>query len=454
MVGFRTLNALPFQTGNTRTYNTFSGTGFRPLDSQLSVNYITTGPLSDFDTSIFEDYAPTYIPIPQHYYDPSKGIYEHDGKEIIDDTLTLEGPSFEDKSLGKGNYITATDILGPPPKEDYGHPGVSDTQKSSGNDNKDDGGGFGSAGTTGGAGSGDSGDVSRGSWSTGGQIPPMYAVAGDAIPTYEDLVFQQKLAADLEQKRKEEEAATAGTKSTGSPSTDLINFGSGMYDLASSLFGVDKIKEDPTKAGTIGITSYGLNEILGNSYFDPASFVVSKGVGSIYDYIFNKPEEFTGYPDQIGIEDISGYGPEADGYTSNKDYDQSAFDFSPFNVDPNTGQVMTAQSDTIPGDYSPPSVNISVYDTANPYIDSLKTAFADFNIEFEAEQEAKRQAAIDAAKEAAAAAAAANNNTGGFDTSMGGYTVSDGHGGSYNTDSSGTSGYSDPGGVVGMSDYE
>ena len=65
MVGFRMLNALPFQTGNTKVYNTFSGTGFRPLDSQLSANYITTGPLSNFDTSIFEDYAPTYIPIPQ-----------------------------------------------------------------------------------------------------------------------------------------------------------------------------------------------------------------------------------------------------------------------------------------------------------------------------------------------------------------------------------------------------
>jgi hypothetical protein len=113
------------------------------------------------------------------------------------------------------------------------------------------------------------------------------------------------------------------------------------------------------------------------------------------------------------------------------------------------------RKDIVDSGYTRPSVNISLYDTPNPYIDNLKSAFAEFNIEFEAEQEAKRQAAIDAANAAAAAAAYGGStwsSSGGNDP--GGYTVSDGRGGSYRTDSSGTSGYSDPGGVVGMSDYE
>jgi len=106
-------------------------------------------------------------------------------------------------------------------------------------------------------------------------------------------------------------------------------------------------------------------------------------------------------------EDITIYGaipgdyspPKTSGIT--KDYTSTstgpAFDYSPKNINPSTGQTMTPQTDTIPGDYSPPSVNISVYDTPNPYMEDLQAAFDEFNTEFETKQEAKRQDASAAA---------------------------------------------------------
>jgi len=410
MVGFRKLTA-PLLTGNTQvsalglpsfsTYTPSFGYGFRP-GSTIGGN-ITMGPLGGIDPSIFANYSPSYVPPPPPPPAPA--------------------PKTSGGGGGGGGFTPTS------PKDYYGDSMNSNDQEGYGDQGNGGGGpsskagGYGGSKSSSGAGSGSTAGSKQGgpgSWSTGGTIPPMYAQEG--VDT-EKKLREQGLLGTLGA------ADTANKVITGNSFFDpVVSLALGAYNLGSA------IKEQ------------GFYDGITPDILEPARDTAVEFIKDIFGFKDDKPEITpvdTTIPGYYGTIPGDYSPPKTSGIT--KDYTDTstsrAFDYSPGNINPSTGQTMTPQTDTIPGNYSPPSVNISLNEiTADNFTDpsttffaDLQAAFAEFNTQFEAEQEAKRQADIDAAN---AAAAAANANSGSFN--KGEYDAAGGWG-------PGVGGYNDPG---------
>jgi hypothetical protein len=467
MVGFR--STTPLLTGNTqvaamglpsipsvnpgfRMGNTnmpLPGLGFR---AGPSVGGGITGTFGGgIDPNIFANYKPTYIPIPQTYYNPSIGRYEHDGKEIIDDRIPglQKGPnSSVDIGVG-GDYVTASEILGPPPKESYGHPGVSDNQKGGGggnygsykdlsgspHDNTGGGGGGGRSGSSSGSGRGGPPGAGGSGYSTGGrvqtsrQIPPVYANQGEVMPDYEDIERRERerkeaiaAKATAKEEAKFKDVVDAASRGLGfaslfgnevagkvSPYLAALNFGTSVAQGTVTEDYIDPIKDNFNKYVYNPISDFFKDEII-----DPASY---------------NRTDYSGYTGNTKgrSEDITIYGaipgdyspPKTSGIT--RDYSSTstdpAFDYSPGNINPSTGQTMTPQTDTIPGG-TRPNVNVSRYspvDYESDFFADLQAEIAAFDANFKDEQEAKQKALEDAAKASAAAAYSDSTWGGGYD---------------------------------------
>ena len=374
MVGFR--STTPLLTGNTqvaamglpsipsvnpgfRMGNTnmpLPGLGFR---AGPSVGGKITGMFGGgIDPNIFANYTPSYIPPPPPPPPPPAPV-----RRNRDDSGRDNG--------GRGG--PSRDSHG----RSYGDLGVSPgSYGGGGHSRRDDGGRDNGGGSSGGPGSGDRGDVSRGSWSTGGQIPPVYANQGEVMPTMDDLALEMAMAAELERQRQVEEAATAGT----------ITEGAGAFDTVVKAITGESFFPDPI---SIGLTAYN----VGNAIKEQG--LVKGLIPDVIENIFKDDKE----PDN----------PFKDS--------KPAFDFSPGNINPNTGQTMTPQTDTIPGG-TRPSASISTYspvDYESDFFADLQAEIAAFDANFKAEQEAKQQALEDAAKASAAAAHGSSTWGGGYD---------------------------------------
>ena len=406
MVGFR--STTPLLTGNTqvaamglpsipsvnpgfRMGNTnmpLPGLGFR---AGPSVGGGITGTFGGgIDPNIFANYTPSYIPPPPPP-PPAPKRPSGGGGGGGKDSGIWSGPGNPNKT--GGGYDKGGGGWGP-------------------------GGGNQSGGDMSGGGS-NPGDKST--WSTGGTIPPVYADRGEAIPTMADL-------ADMERRERDRKAAIAAKATAKEEATfkDVVDSVSKGVGVASAL-GNKAASNLAYPLSALNFVTSVVQGTVEEDYIDPVKDNFNKYVYDpfnkyIYDPIFgdDKPEITpidTTIPGYYGTYPGDYSPPETSGIT--KDYTSTstggAYDYSPGNIDPRTGQTMTPQTDTIPGNYSPPSVNLSKYNTPNPYMDSLKTAFADFDANFKAEQEAKQKALEDAAKASANAAYSDSTWGGGYD---------------------------------------
>ena len=393
MVGFR--STTPLLTGNTqvaamglpsipsvnpgfRMGNTnmpLPGLGFRAGPSVEGGIIGTFG--GGIDPNIFANYTPSYIPPPPPPPPPApRPSTGGDGGGRDDDggpSRDSHGRSYGDLGVSPGSY-----------------------GGSGGHSRRDDGGRENGGGAA--AGSGDSGDVSRGSWSTGGQIPPVYANQGEVMPTMDDLALEMAIAAELERQRQAEEAATAGT----------VTEGAGAFDTVVKAITGKSFFPDPI---SVGLTAYN----VGNAIKEQG--LVKGLIPDVIENLFKDDKE----PDN----------PFKDS--------TPAFDFSPGNINPSTGQTMTPQTDTIPGG-ARPSVNISTYgpvDYESDFFADLQAEINAFDANFKAEQEAKQKALEDAAKASAEAAYGGSTwsgkedyNKGGWGPDVGGYNDPGAFGGS------------------------
>ena len=401
--------------------------GFRSTSMVGDIPLITGGPLVT-DYTDMSNYTPTYEELPVYDVTTNTYVPEHSGREDdgFDPGSTIIG--YEDSA---GNPIL--DSSG---KNWNDRDGFTQDDSVDASDSDDSfGGGWG-----GGFDSDDGGDYDDSFWSDGGKIPPVYANRGDAIPTYEDLVFQQELAAQLEQKKKEEEAAK-GTKSTGNPVTDLTNFGKGMYNQVIEPgvdFFTDKVNEASKNPAEV-VKNMALTETIKKglattvpaleflSTTNPLALLVGGGINYA---LSNKAP--TVYPNQKGIDPE---GPPVTGL-------DPSFDPSPGTINPMTGDPRRPEDDTIPGgtipdvnisltrsgDMSLPKSMVDVYNasqagnyptatglapiSSGPMVDSYTNidAIQAYKEEFAAAQEAKREAAIQAVQDQIAAAIAASNS--------------------------------------------
>ena len=376
MVGFR--STTPLLTGNTqvaamglpsipsvnpgfRMGNTnmpLPGLGFRAGPSVEGGIIGTFG--GGIDPNIFANYTPSYIPPPPPPPPPAPRPSGGDGGGGRDDggpSRDSHGRSYGDLGVSPGSY-----------------------GGSGGHSRRDDGGRENGGGAA--AGSGDSGDVSRGSWSTGGQIPPVYANQGEVMPTMDDLALEMAMAAELERQRQAEEAATAGT----------VTEGAGAFDTVVKAITGKSFFPDPI---SVGLTAYN----VGNAIKEQG--LVKGLIPDVIENLFKDDKE----PDN----------PFKDS--------TPAFDFSPGNINPSTGQTMTPQTDTIPGG-ARPSVNISTYgpvDYESDFFADLQAEINAFDANFKAEQEAKQKALEDAAKASAEAAYGGSTWSGKEDYDKGGW---------------------------------
>lgn len=340
--------------------------GFRPVNSNFNSTPITMGPLSDFDSSIFEDYTPTYVETPVYNsttntYVPDRGGEDAPSSPAIHDY----GGDVSGYKGGGGNYDS-----GP---GDKGHDsGPSGTH--------DDKGGYGG------------GTMNDMAFNSGGMVPPVYAQTG---------VSPAQLATNEALERYERERKKQSTLGTIDAAAQGLGTFNTMTQIANSPF--------LNPAQTIALGMY-------NLYNSIQEQGLVKGL--IPDFLeekFNLPTNDSNKDSEDPFKD------------SRPAFDPSPGNIDPSTGQPitNYGAIL---GDYSPPSINLTTTG-SLVDYESGFLKDLKAEIAKTDANFKAEQKAKAQARIDAALAAATANSNSDSSfnrdeydaAGGWGPDVGGY---------------------------------